>query len=117
MSNVNHYSRTLYPNRALIVLDGELHPLFRLKVSHRELTIKGHSTTLEISTSVMGGAAGKHQRTHFDGECMALGQMQIRLEPSTNHLGAVKLVFVEIPNSFTVLPEAAAKQAAGMQGD
>lgn len=114
MSDVNQYSKTLYPNRALIVLDGEYHPLFRLKIAHRELTNKGHSTTLEISTSVMGGAAGKHKRTHLDGEYMALGQMQIRLEPSTNHLGAVKLVFVEIPNSFTVLPEAVARQAAGI---
>lgn len=114
MNEAKQYSKTLYPNRALIVLDGEHHPLFRLKIAHRELTNKGHSTALEISTSVMGGAAGKHKRTHLDGECMALGQMQIRLEPSTNHPGAVKLVFVEIPKSFTVLPEAVAKQAVGM---
>ncbi|WP_425641449.1 hypothetical protein ACPUEK_16060 [Marinomonas gallaica] len=114
MSEVHPYIKTLYPGRALIVLDEEQHPLFRLKIIDRELTVRGQCNTIEISTSVMGGGAGRHKRECLDGHAFQLGQMLIRCEHSTNHAQAVKLVFVEKPSAFIVLPDVVAKQAAGM---
>ena len=114
MSGNSPFFKTLYPGRALIVLDEEQNPLFRLKVTQRELTKQGHHNTLEISTSVMGGGAGRHSRDCIDGNTFQVGQMIIRCEPSTNHPQAVKLVFVEKPTSFMVLADVVAKQVAGM---
>lgn len=107
------YTATLYPNKPLIVLDGEQSPLFRLALNFRELTQHGHNSSVVIS-SVMGGSACKHKRERIDGETMRIAQMLIRCEASADHPQAVSLVFLEKPSSFTVLPEAAAKQAAGM---
>lgn len=114
MSESRSFFKTLYPNRALIILDEEQNPIFRLKLDTRELSRNGHVNTIEISTSVMGGGAGLHKRKCLDSDTFQVGQMIIRCEPSNNHPLAVKLVFVEKPISFMVLPEALAKQAAGM---
>ncbi|MBJ7550780.1 hypothetical protein [Marinomonas ostreistagni] len=110
MSEVKTFSQTLYPGKALIVLNGEHNPLFRLAHVSHELTQHGNSYTVEISSV----NAGKHRRTRLQGETMQLGQMLIRFEPSTNHPKAAKLVFVEKPSSFHVLPDADLKKAVGM---
>lgn len=107
------YIKTLFPNTALVILDGEQSPLFRLELNFRKLTKHGHNSSVVIN-SIVGGSHRQHKRERIDGETMRIGQMLIRCEASEEHPQAVKLVFLEKPSSFTVLPEAAAKQAAGM---
>ena len=108
--SINLYTKTLYPGRALVVLNGEHAPLFRIGHASHELTQHGHSYTVEISA--INGKTDK--RSRLNGETLRLGQMLIRFEPSTNHPDAAKLVFLEKPSSFTVIADATAKQAAGM---
>lgn len=108
MSEVNLTSKTLYPGKALIVLNGEDTPLFRIAHVSHELTNLGNCYTVQISSV----NAASRKRTYYQNEVMRLGQLLIRFEPSTNHPAAAKLVFVEKPSSFTVIADTTAKQVA-----